>query len=236
MSGVQELKAAVGTHKRTQGKGLEENPIAKGPKVLDADRTSMAIATPRNGTSVCFVDTHEGIHELIEALIQSPVAPPSIYVDLEGASLGKDGEISILQIYITPRDKVFLADIHILGATAFNQATSAGTTLRSILESAMIPKVFFDFRNDSAAMFHQYQVELAGIYDLQVMKVGTRARPGKYLAGLAKCISRDAPMTPFEKASWRATKERGKILFSPQHGGSSDVFNARPLSKEVVEY
>ncbi|RDH36377.1 hypothetical protein BDQ94DRAFT_157840 [Aspergillus welwitschiae] len=77
-----------------------------------------------------------------------------------------------------------------------------------------IPKVFFDVRNDSVAMFHQYQVKLAGIYDLQVMEVGTRARPGKYLAGLAKCISRDAPMTPFEKA----------------------IFNSRPLSKDVVEY
>lgn len=85
-------------------------------------------------------------------------------------------------------------------------------------------------------MFHQYQVELAGIYDLEVMEVGTRARPGKYLAGLAKCISRDVPMTPFEKASWRATKERGKTLFSLQHGGSYEVINARPLSKEVVEY
>ncbi|RDK41191.1 hypothetical protein M752DRAFT_267480 [Aspergillus phoenicis ATCC 13157] len=103
-------------------------------------------------------------------------------------------------------------------------------------ESDGIPKVFFDVRNDSAAMFHQYQVELAGIYDLEVMEVGTRARPGKYLAGLAKCISRDVPMTPFEKANWRATKERGKTLFSLQHGGSYEVINARPLSKEVVEY
>ncbi|GLA08253.1 hypothetical protein AnigIFM60653_009782 [Aspergillus niger] len=81
---------------------------------------------------------------------------------------------------------------------AFDYATTTGKTLRSILESDGIPKVFFDVRNDSAAMFHQYQVELAGIYDLQVMEVGTRARPGKYLASPAK-YSRDVPMTPTEK-------------------------------------
>ncbi|OJI83214.1 hypothetical protein ASPTUDRAFT_123314, partial [Aspergillus tubingensis CBS 134.48] len=104
------------------------------------------------------------------------------------------------------------------------------------LESFMIPKVFFDVRNDSAAMFHQYQVELAGVHDLKVMEVGIRAHPGKYLAGLGQCISRDVSITQADKANWSATKEIGKTLFSPQHGGSFEVFELRPLPEEIVQY
>ncbi|GLA33565.1 hypothetical protein AnigIFM63309_000396 [Aspergillus niger] len=116
-------------------------------------------------------------------------------------------EHKVLTKKIPSTENATSRNVHTLGATAFDYATTTGKTLRSIFESDGIPKVFFDVRNDSAAMFHQYQVKVAGIYDLQVMEVGTRARPGKYLAGLAKCISRDAPMTPFEKASWRARKD-----------------------------
>ena len=62
-------------------------------------------------------------------------------------------------------------------------------------------------------MFHQYQVELAGVHDLQVMEVGTRAHPGRYLSGPKKCISRDVSMTRAEKASCSATKDIGEKLF-----------------------
>lgn len=32
------------------------------------------------------------------------------------------------------------------------------------------------------------------------------------------------------------TKEKGKMLFSPEHGGSYEVFNERPLSKDIQDY
>ncbi|GKZ64930.1 hypothetical protein AnigIFM50267_007086 [Aspergillus niger] len=208
MSGVQEPTGAVGTDKdRGESEILVNHRVKEEHKVLARKIPSTENATSRSEVSVSFIDTLEGICEVIEALMNSPVTPPSIYIDLEGINLGREGPISIVQIFLDPQHRVYLVDVHTLGATAFDHATTTGKTLRSIFESDGIPKVFFDVRNDSVAMFHQYQVKLAGIYDLQVMEVGTRARPGKYLAGLAKCISRDAPMTPFEKASWRARKE-----------------------------
>ncbi|PYH29290.1 uncharacterized protein BO87DRAFT_401472 [Aspergillus neoniger CBS 115656] len=170
--------------------------------------------------SVSIIDSHDGLCEVIDALMNSPVTPPSIYIDLEGINLGRDGRISIIQLFLYPQHHVHLIDVHTLGATAFNHATNTGTTLRSILELFMMPKVFFDVPNDSAAMFHQHQAELAGVHDLQVMEVGTRAHPGKYLAGLGKCISRDIE----------------KTLFSPQHGGSFEVFELRPLPEAIVQY
>ncbi|GKZ40080.1 hypothetical protein AbraIFM66950_002203, partial [Aspergillus brasiliensis] len=215
MSDVQQPAAAVSAHKcKEEGKGWTGFLASEELKYLGAITTSKERTNSPNGTSVFFVDSLEGIRNLIAALSQSPAVPPSIYIDLEGVNLGREGQISILQIYICPRDEVFLVDIHTLGAKAFDHAAHDGTTLRSMLELLSIPKVFFDVRNDSAALFHQYHVELAGVHDLQVMELGTRTHSGKFLTGLGKCISRDVPMTAAEKARFLATKELGKALFS----------------------
>jgi exonuclease 3'-5' domain-containing protein 1 len=48
-----------------------------------------------------------------------------------------------------------LIDIHILGGKAFSTAGASGKTLKGILESDSIPKVFFNVRNDSDARFFQ---------------------------------------------------------------------------------
>lgn len=96
----------------------------------------------RSEVSISFIDTREGICEVIEALMDTPATPPSIYIDLEGMNLGREGRISIIQIFLYPHNHIYLVDIRTLGATAFNHAATTGTTLRSILESFMIPKVF----------------------------------------------------------------------------------------------
>lgn len=43
-------------------------------------------------------------------------------------------------------------------------------------------------------------------------------------------------MTQANKASGSATKKIGKKLFSPEHGGSFEVFELRPLPEEIVQY
>lgn len=49
-------------------------------------------------------------------------------------------------------------------------------SLKSILESSMTPKVFFDVRTDSDALYGQFGIRLAGIIDLQLMEVASRSR------------------------------------------------------------
>jgi exonuclease 3'-5' domain-containing protein 1 len=68
------------------------------------------------------------------------------------------------------------------------------------------------------------------------MELTTSLFPRKYVSSLAKCIERDALLTTHESQLWKASKEKGLKLFAPEHGGSYDVFDVRPLPSEIMEY
>ncbi|KAK7751866.1 hypothetical protein SLS62_006167 [Diatrype stigma] len=183
------------------------------------------------------IDTPATISKLLDSLEGLPTTPPSLYIDLEGENISIHGPISILQLHVLPSNQTYLLDVKLLGHDAFTTPGTGGRTLRQLLESEHIPKVIFDVRNDSAALYKQYQVSLAGMHDLQLMELGKRNLGGKrFVNGLGKCIEYDAGLTLFEKAAWKSSKEIGFNLFAPERGGSYAVFNERPLRKEVEEY
>lgn len=107
--------------------------------------------------------------------------------------------------------------------------------MKDILESKSTPKVFFDVRNDSDALYSHFQIKLAGVVDLQLWELAARPFAGKYVKGLPKCIEIDSSLSD-EKAEVMQTKEKGKMLSSPEHGGSYEVFNERPLCKDIQAY
>ncbi|KPM37920.1 hypothetical protein AK830_g8637 [Neonectria ditissima] len=181
------------------------------------------------------VDTVDGIVSLVDA-IKTPTATPSLFVDLEGVSLSRHGSISILTIYVLPERRAYLVDVHTLGAAAFTTASADGTTLKAILESASIAKVFFDVRNDSDALHAHYGVALSGVEDVQLME--NAARPGRrrFVVGLERTVREHAGLTAAQARAWSAAKERGAALFSPAKGGSYQVFNRRPLDADVERY
>ncbi|KAI9804108.1 MAG: hypothetical protein M1825_001510 [Sarcosagium campestre] len=185
------------------------------------------------------LDTCSGIVSFLERISNFPTDPPSLYLDLEGEALSRNGSISLLAIYIPVENHAYLVDIHNLKGEAFASCGPDGNTLKHVLESPNIPKVFFDVRNDSDALYAHYGIKLAGIQDIQVMENAAR-RGGlagkKFLNGLARCIERDCPMTLGKKQRWLARKERGHRLFDPTKGGSYEVFDARPLTKAIVDY
>lgn len=183
------------------------------------------------------VDTEAKIASLVGRLQDLPISPPSLYIDLEGVNLSRHGSISILQIHILPFEETYLVDIHSLQEKAFlGTASDKGYNLLDILESALIPKVFFDVQNDSDALFSHFNIKLAGVIDLQLMELATRSFSRKYVNGLAKCIERDARLTTYEARCWKASKEKGLRLFAPERGGSYDVFNVRPLPDDIKKY
>ncbi|KAH8129531.1 hypothetical protein FP744_10000547 [Trichoderma asperellum] len=184
-----------------------------------------------------FVDTVPALSALIDSLKGLPREPPSIYIDLEGVNLSRHGTISILQLYIHPTKTVYLIDVLVLKEKCFSTPGTTGRlTLRDILESKTNPKVFFDVRNDSDALYSHFQIKLAGVIDLQLWELAARPFAGKFVKGLAKCIECDSSLSDSEKLEFQQTKEKGKTLFSPEHGGCYEVFNERPLSKDVQEY
>uniref|UniRef100_A0A8H7N072 3'-5' exonuclease domain-containing protein n=1 Tax=Bionectria ochroleuca TaxID=29856 RepID=A0A8H7N072_BIOOC len=182
------------------------------------------------------IDTTSALSNVLDALDGLPTQPPSLYIDLEGENLSREGTVSILQLYVLPTKRTYLIDIHTLRNESFTAYGSSGRTLKEILESPDIPKVFFDVRNDSDALYSHFNIHLAGIQDLQLMELATRTFARRHVNGLAKCIERDGRLSVTESNDWKECKEKGVRLFAPEHGGSYKVFNERPLPKEIVRY
>jgi exonuclease 3'-5' domain-containing protein 1 len=185
---------------------------------------------------IIIVDSATTIVTLLDNLFNLPIDPPSLYFDLEGVKLGRHGSISIISLYIAPIKRVYLIDIHLLGETAFSITNRSATSLKTILESSTIPKVIFDIRNDSDALFSHFQISVKGIQDLQLMELATRKGSKDIVAGLAKCIEEECPISAATKKEWQRTKEGALRLFDPRKGGRREVFNDRPMKPEIIQY
>ncbi|KAH8657291.1 hypothetical protein BGZ61DRAFT_500098 [Ilyonectria robusta] len=158
---------------------------------------------------------------MVDSLDGLPTVPPSIFIDLEGINLSRHCTISILQIYILPAKRTYLIYVYTLRDKCFSTPGRNGRTLKAILESELIPNVFFDVRNDSDALHTHFQIDLAGIHDLQLMELATRTFPKKCVNGLSKSIERDASLSSQERQTWTQTKDRGLRLFAPEKGGNA---------------
>ncbi|KAB8213073.1 hypothetical protein BDV33DRAFT_197113 [Aspergillus novoparasiticus] len=95
--------------------------------------------------------------------------------------------------------------------------------------------VIFDVRNDSDALFNHYNISLDGMQDLQLMELATRRGSKEYVAGLAKWIERDGPISDLKK-EWKRRKDEVSRHFDPRKGGSYEIFNKRPLAPEIKDY
>lgn len=138
-------------------------------------------------------------------------------------------------------NQVYLVDVHILGHLAFETAIEGdinGATLKHVLESPTIPKVFFDVRNDSDALYAHFNVHLQGVEDVQLMENASRdpRRSKRFITGLAKCIQFDTGMAAQQMTNWRTKKDEGTKLFDPKLGGTYQVFNSRPITHSIQEY
>lgn len=193
------------------------------------------------------INTTGQIGQLVDWLVlhHAPPAPhsPTMYIDLEGVNLCREGSLSIINLLIDTGNltgRVYLIDVHTLGAQAFETAGAKQKTLKDILQDEKIPKVFFDVRNDSDALFAHFGVALQGVEDVQLMESATRKTTAsrKFLSGLAKCVEKNVSMF-FDGsglASWKLAKEKGERLFKAEHGGSYDVFNQRPVTEDIISY
>jgi exonuclease 3'-5' domain-containing protein 1 len=206
-------------------------------------------------TTTTFVSTTAQVSQMLASLNTTPGTPPALYVDIEGASLSRNGTVSIVTLYDPGNSTVYLVDVHTLqlsafttpsatATTALNLANPIGltpahvepTTLKSVLESPATVKVFFDVRNDSDALFCHYGIRLQGIHDLQLMELATRDGPRTYVSSLANCIQYDLSLSANQRRQAEHVKAEGKLLFAPEVGGSYQVFNQRPLQPAIEKY
>lgn len=186
--------------------------------------------------TISIIDSPVALVFFLNDLENQPVNPPSLYLDIEGVALSRHGSISIIQLFHLPLNHVFLIDVFVLQEATFNTPNETGTTLRSILESALVPKVFFDVRNDADALYAHFNISLQGVHDIQLLEVATRSWAKDRVVGLRQCIRSDARLTTKVQKDWEAVKERGKALFTTEDGGSYEVFNIRPMLQDIVDY
>ncbi|RYN16026.1 hypothetical protein AA0117_g13401 [Alternaria alternata] len=133
----------------------------------------------------------------------------------------------------------YLIDVYTLGAQTFTTAGTDGPTLKDILEDPDIPKVFFDVRNDSDALFAHYGIALQSVEDVQLMESATRRDMylRKHLSGLAKYMEKNITVGNLRRyTAWLDNKIAGEKLFKAEHGGSYEVFNKRPLPEDIIAY
>lgn len=185
------------------------------------------------------IDTSAKLVSALDKLATLPARIPSLFVDLEGEKLSRTGTLTIITIFVEPHNHVYIFDVLLLKDAAFSTAGATGNTLKQILESPSIPKVFFDVRNDSDALFHHHKIALQGVQDVQLMELASR--PGtlwqkKYLNGLAICIDREGGLNVVEKAAWKTTKAKITTLMNAKGENETHLFAHRPLSPDAIEY
>ena len=180
------------------------------------------------------VDTVEGVDAAVGAL----TGIPAVAIDLEGIDLGQFGRIATLQLCGSPRGRVYIIDVAVLGAAAFTPA------LRGLLEAPVVPrKIFFDCRCDTAALRFQFDVTVpaSSIIDIQLLDVAAAAARGRalrQLGGLGWLFDRTyhAGMTHAERSRMAAVKGAARATFAPERGGSYEAWLVRPLPPVLVEY
>ncbi|OOF94073.1 hypothetical protein ASPCADRAFT_406936 [Aspergillus carbonarius ITEM 5010] len=174
---------------------------------------------------------------LLSNIQDDPTSTPQIYIALEGINVCRHGTISLLTLFFTPSNTIYLIDIHKLGLSAFTTTLERSTiSLKNMLESFSIRKAIFDVSNPSDALFALFGITLSGISDLQLMENASRDDTKRILFRLSKCIEHDSPLNHAEKLEWKIQKARAALLFDPSQGGRHQVFNERPLKQEMINY
>jgi exonuclease 3'-5' domain-containing protein 1 len=86
---------------------------------------------------------------------------------------------------------------------------------------------------------------MVAVVDIQILENATRRGSRRLLNGLARVVRDDGELDAEALRHWTEVKDRGKALFkgSPAPGASAsqktfnfDIFNVRPLPKELLEY
>jgi len=161
-------------------------------------------------------------------------------VDFEGVKLNRTGALCLVQMTCSDDPRlVYVIDVFVLGKRAFTLTTAQGLSLKSLLESEDVRKVWFDPRNDVDALYHQFQIAPRGIFDLQLAEVAQRRNRGlnvQFVQGLYKCLTQCPELQDEQKTFAEMINRLGKSLFEPQNGGDYNVFLERPLNPVILVY
>ena len=192
------------------------------------------------------IDNEIALNDAISELNQYKQTSNNLLaVDCEGVSLSRKGELTILSI--ATREKTYLFDVLKIGKAIF----SGG--LQEILEDCTQEKLMFDCRQDSDALWHQFNVKLAGVLDLQLLEIMYRRE------NPTSESVKPSPKTKFGRYKRRSQftdqveniygyrrclelyLEDDKLIEAKDSGGklfkiNNKAWKVRPLSETLIQY
>ena len=176
------------------------------------------------------VDDEDSLSKTLVYIKEAVKKEPLIAFACEGVDLSRKGKLYLLSI--ATRTKAYLIDVKVLKTMPFEKG------LREILEDTNVKKLMFDCREDSDALFHQFQVKLDGVLDMQLLEVmkahsdeigitiGRRSERHDEVVrvkGLMECIE-----VYIKNKTMLQTKRKG--------AGKLSDWEKRPLLKHELEY
>jgi len=198
------------------------------------------------GFSVTLIDTYGALIRFLKILqtkqeaLQGTQETLMLAVDSEGINLGAQGPLVLLQIAIhDQRNHVYVIDVQELGRQVFDLTLLDRFSLRSVLENQSIRKVWFDPRRDVDALYHQFNITPAGIFDVQIAEILDRKKTGvsfTHRHSQTKCLQACDGLTDRQREFANWINDEGKRLFEPKHGGKYEVFRERPLNLGLLVY
>ncbi|KAH8912987.1 hypothetical protein BR93DRAFT_906634 [Coniochaeta sp. PMI_546] len=190
----------------------------------------MASSSFPSSTTVKVISTTADLTSFLSSIDDSS----TLFVDLEGHNLSRNGTLTLITILVHPQNTVVIVDVQTLGLAAFTTASPASSlkTLKSVFEDPNISKYFWDVRNDADALKALYDVGISGVTDIQLLENATRSGFKTYLRGLNVSVQRDLDLNNTEVSRWVSIKQQGSALMN----SATSIFSVRPLATETVSY
>ena len=185
------------------------------------------------------VDDEASLEDALPELKRAAQSNALLAVDCEGVSLSRKGALTI--ITVATEEKAYIFDVLKLGRAVF----SGG--LGEILADKSREKLMFDCREDSDALWHQFNVKLSGVLDLQLLEIiyrrqnaatrqvstrnkrrSQRTDEVERISGFRRCLQlyvKDEELIKMKEKGTEAFQRTGK-----------EAWKKRPLSAEFIQY
>ena len=206
--------------------------------MLEGELRSSTMAR-KNTYDYKLVDDEASLKDALSELKGRAEHNALLAVDCEGVSLTRKGELTI--ITVATEEKAYIFDVLKLGKAVFTGGLS------EILEDKSCEKLMFDCREDSDALWHQFNVKLTGVLDLQLLEIiyrretATASRP--YSTKYARRSQRtDEVEIIFGFARCLELYVQDQDLIRRKNTGSrllkydSRIWKKRPLQDRLLEY
>jgi hypothetical protein len=217
-------------HDRIASQDCEPPPRKPGP------------LTPLPEHTVHVVDTAVAVADMVDEILNGSNEDgpsTSIYLDLEGYELGREGTLCTVQIYNPPASKVYILDVDHLQEAAFSTTGSvhASINVKTLLEGDGFRKAFWDCRADSDALFslHGIKLHTSTTEDLQLLELATcsKASDRRKVKPLSRAPERlNIPQDQLDP--WKQTKEDGRIY--AEYGPDLELGKNIQFCRGRIEY